>query len=119
MGVVDVSSSATDTCAVRIVGIYATKWRDKQETFGSKDLPAVVHPLVDFYHDFAQLPRLPRVIRYQRINPVQVTFTPAVPDVEIGGVALWLFVLPSDQVVAAVRFDCLRPTFSQNPGPVA
>lgn len=114
-----IAVSTSDQHHIRVISIYATRWR-----WTGKPDPRLPHlelgQLDEFYGLFQE--QLPQVI-HQSSNPAatiafapktcntaqhNATARPRIPQderVEICSAHSWLFVLPSDQVVAALDFN--------------
>jgi hypothetical protein len=103
--------------AVRVIGIYATKWR-----FTGPDSAVLQHetldlgPLTDAYELFQE--HLPKPLAREVVEAATVRFDRAMPaGAALERVASWLFALPSDQMVAAITFDVeIRPDARTDPG---
>jgi hypothetical protein len=105
--------------SVRVVGIYATKWRHRGEISDRSGAGSSDHRLTSFYGFFrGQLPRLPGVLWHGPIPAHRVAFRD-LPGVELALAESWVFVLPSDQVVAAVTLNFSRLTLDDQSDVVA
>lgn len=109
---------AADHHKIRVISVYATKWR-----FTGDPDPGIKHlelgQLEEFYTLYKD--QLPQIIRRTPHTPGSLMFlptddeaeergkdtkiSPAEDDVEVLSMESWLFVLPSDQVVAAYDFE--------------
>lgn len=117
---------------IRVISIYATRWR----WTGDSDLQQPhlsLGKLEEFYSLFES--QLPRVIDLQEHAADSIAFISAESDttrprtsavmlkpvdegVEIIRADSWLFVLPSNQVVAALDFDVRSALLGTDPSPV-
>lgn len=105
---------------IRVISVYATKWRFTGDPQTAEHL--TLGQLEEFYALYKD--QLPQIIRRTHYEPHQVLFQPtpeeakkrkaegkplwiqpAEDEVEVLSVDAWLFVLPSDQVVAAYDFE--------------
>jgi hypothetical protein len=107
---------------IRIISIYATRWRRKWDKNGQSTHLALGR-LEEFYSLYED--QLPRALLQHVLDPAQVTFTsveserPDFPDrtsdrqigddLTITHAEVLLFALPSDQVVAAVDLEFQSP----------
>jgi hypothetical protein len=127
-----VDLTGPDQHHIRVISIYATRWR----WTGDHDLlqsHLSLGKLEEFYSLFGS--QLPQVIHMQphatdriafitaacdtaRPHASAVMLKPADEGVEITRVDSWLFVLPSDQVVAALDFDVRSTFLSVDPLPI-
>lgn len=107
----------SDPQDVRVISVYATRWR-RQWQGGSHHLE--LGRLEEFYTLFRE--QLPSELAHVTIDPNEVSFPslqgfPSLQDnartnraeLEVTRVELWLFALPSDQVVAALDLDFRNP----------
>lgn len=106
---------------IRVISVYATKWR-----FTGDPDPTIEHLKLGQLEEFYALykDQLPQIIRRTHYGPDQVFFQPTPEEAEkwegegeapwippqddevtVLSMDAWLFVLPSDQVVAAYDFD--------------
>jgi hypothetical protein len=114
-----VSESSPDDYKIRVISIYATRWRHRPGP-DSRQPHLDLGRLEEFYGLFRD--QLPQVICREPLGADQLTFTPtgSPESRQNGGQAAdaaqsepplitraesWLFVLPSDQVVAVLDFD--------------
>ncbi len=99
-----------------MISVYATRWRREwqREDDGRGHLD--LGRLEEFYNLFQE--QLPRVLTRVEHEPAHVTFpplageaqaTPEMADLPVTRAELWLFALPSDQVVAALDLDFRGP----------
>jgi hypothetical protein len=108
---------ASETQEVRVISVYATRWRRQWlggDVGGSDHLE--LGRLEEFYTLFRE--QLPSVLARVKPDPGAVSF-PSLqgePDssdkmagLEVTRAELWLFALPSDQVVAAIDLDFQSP----------
>jgi hypothetical protein len=94
---------------VRIVSMYATRWRNTGTDYAEKPdfelgVPTRYYP---FYKD-----RLPRRLRRSLVDGVQFTGTAPQPDEKILAAEVSLFALPSGQIVCAVTLTVDAGPFS-------
>jgi hypothetical protein len=85
--------------SVRVVSMYATRWRDVGKTPSATPLDldlGVLTSYYDFYKD-----RLPRLLSRRPLNVADVRFDAPVPDVSLTSAEISLFALPSNQIVSA------------------
>jgi len=99
---------------IRVISVYATRWR--QQWQGDEDGPSHLElgRLEEFYSLFHE--QLPRNVRCVKHDPDSVTFPTrgVLPDlkaveVKVTRAELWLFALPSDQMVAALDLNFSSP----------
>jgi hypothetical protein len=98
---------------VRVISIFATSWR--YPSYEEHQVPAFeLGWLAEFYPLFRD--QLPQLLTHHR--DATVTFTSSTEDMPtIDSVDVWLFALPSDQVVAALSLACQIPDLNANPTP--
>src|SRR5215471_10374117 len=124
------SKVQVDDHEVRVISIYATRWRHRPQADGGQPHLSLGR-LEEFYGLFRD--QLPQVISRQQHPAEVLTFTPAssimpeaatadpsVPaevDVKFSRAESWLFVLPSDQVVAVLDFDFATDPLDIDPVP--
>lgn len=97
--------------SVRVISIYATRWRYRAEAVFALPDDFDLGRLGEFYSLFKD--QLPRLLAHETAEAV--TFTRPGPDVDLAGVQTWLFALPSDQVVAALVADVRCPDLEGDP----
>jgi hypothetical protein len=129
---VSIEVTELDQHHVRVISIYATRWR-----WSGEHDPQQAHlslgKLEEFYGLFEG--QLPQVIHgsshaadsicfvsaeYDTARPCTSAsiLKPADEGVQITRADSWLFVLPSDQVVAALDFDVRSPLLGTDPSPI-
>lgn len=124
------SDATADGHKIRVISIYATRWRHQPYADG-KQPHLSLGRLEEFYGLFRE--QLPQVICRQPHSGAALSFTPASDaKTESAAAALssaarigvsfsraesWLFVLPSDQVVAVLDFDFSTPPLDIDPVP--
>jgi hypothetical protein len=104
---------------IRVVGVYATQWRyPRPDTTANTGARAFAGTrLAAFGAEFGDLRGrvpLPLPIRSEEIGGTAIEFR-ARPDAVVKRADVILFALPSDQVVAAVTFDCQTSPVSDDP----
>jgi hypothetical protein len=106
-------------CAIRVVSIYATRWRHAgkatEESQLNLQLNLQLGRLEDFYAFYKD--QLPRGLHTEEIPVEDVKFEADVPGVTLTKVETWLFALPSNQVVMALAlsFRASRPADDTRP----
>jgi len=125
------SKVQVDDHEVRVISIYATRWRHRPQADGGQPHLSLGR-LEEFYGLFRD--QLPQVISRQQHPAEALTFTPASSikpeavtadpsvvaaevDVKFSRAESWLFVLPSDQVVAVLDFDFATDPLDIDPVP--
>ena len=107
--------SSGATYPIRVIGTYATHWRYRKHT-PSLQPGFELGLLEEFYHLFQD--QLPRVLFHEWVPVQMLSFGPpghpTVKVTEITNAEFWLFVLPSDQVVAAVALDFPSPDLNED-----
>src|SRR6266511_4162682 len=96
-------TAETTTCSVRVISIYATRWRHRGHATRETQLDLKLGRLKDFYDFYKD--QLPRLLVQDTIEVADVGFPSPVAGAEITQVSSWLFALPSYQVVAALALD--------------
>jgi hypothetical protein len=86
--------------AIRVVGVYATRWTHEGELAIGPERFFELGKLEEYYALFAD--QLPQVLAHERLAAEELS-------VEAGGAETWLFALPSDQVVAAIALEFSGP----------
>ena len=103
------------TYPIRVIGIYATHWRYRKHTPSAQ--PGFELGLLEEFHHLFQ-DQLPRVLFHEWVPVQMLAFAPpgrpTVKVTEITSAEFWLFVLPSDQVVAAVALDFPSPDLNED-----
>jgi hypothetical protein len=114
---------------IRVISIYATRWRHRPQADGRQPHLSLGR-LEEFYGLFRD--QLPQVICRQPHPATALSFTPvssmkpemtttgpsgAEMDVKFSRAESWLFVLPSDQVVAVLDFDFATHPLDIDPVP--
>jgi hypothetical protein len=103
---------------IKVVGIYATKWRYPFESESLVDGKFRGTRLEDFGKEFGDLlPRLPNPLATDEVMPDEVVLTKALADIEVSAAYAFLFVLPSDQVVATFTLECSTSRLNEVHGP--
>lgn len=126
-----INPSGPDHHHIRVISIYATRWRrtgdyDQQQhlSLGQLDefyslfrdqLPQVIHKSPHEAESIAFALTADDTARMGASAPV---LNPADVGVEITRADSWLFVLPSDQVVAALNFDVRSELLGTDPSPI-
>jgi hypothetical protein len=121
-------TAASDDHKIRVISVYATKWRFAEEPARQEHL-SLGH-LEEFYALYKD--QLPKVLLHREHGRDSLTFQPTEQEaadprrrdgfrpqqdeVEIISTASWLFVLPSDQVVAAFDFTLRGRTVADRTG---
>lgn len=121
-------TGASDDHKIRVISVYATKWRFAAEPARQEHL-SLGH-LEEFYALYKD--QLPKVLLHREHGRDSLRFQPTEQEaadprrrpgirpeddeVEILSVASWLFVLPSDQVVAALDFTLRGRTVADRTG---
>lgn len=126
-----------DAHKIRVISIYATQWRHTEILDEEAEEHLPLGHLEEFYAIYRE--QLPRILLNHEHDPATLAFElteaevaagnlppgtviNAVDDqVEATSVRTWLFVLPSDQVVAALDFQlrgAITPSTAQDPGRV-
>ena len=104
------------TYPIRVIGIYATHWRYRKHTPSVQ--PGFELGLLEEFHHLFQ-DQLPRVLFHEWVPVQMLAFAPpghpTVKVTEITSAEFWLFVLPSDEVVAAVALDFPSPDLNEDP----
>jgi heme exporter protein D len=106
---------------IRMISIYATRWRLRNWSGDQSHLD--LGRLEEFYGLFRE--QLPQVIYKEEISADALAFAaPGGPQsgneqVMITQAQSWLFVLPSNQVVAVIDFDYASGPLDTDPGPTA
>ena len=104
------------TYPIRVIGIYATHWRYRKHTPSVQ--PGFELGLLEEFHHLFQ-DQLPRVLFHEWVPVQMLAFAPpgrpTVKVTEITNAEFWLFVLPSDQVVAAVALGFPSPDLNEDP----
>jgi hypothetical protein len=107
---------AQGTQEVRVISVYATRWRRKWADDDDGGLHLALGRLEEFYNLFRE--QLPRILDRVEYAPEAIDFlplrdepesSPKMAGLEVTRAELWLFALPSDQVVAALDFDFQSP----------
>jgi hypothetical protein len=127
---VKTSSALVDDHEIRVISIYATRWRHRPQADG-KQPHLSLGKLEEFYGLFRD--QLPQVICRQPHPATALSFTSASSikpeataadpsaaaemDVKFSRAESWLFVLPSDQVVAVLDFDFATHPLDVDPIP--
>lgn len=105
----------SDIQDVRVISVYATRWRRQWQggDVGGSHLLELGR-LEEFYYLFRE--QLPSVLKQDKHDPRTVSFPSMRGDssdemagLEVKTATLWLFALPSDQVVAALDLDFESP----------
>src|SRR5215471_667652 len=124
------SSALVDDHEIRIISIYATRWRHLPQADGEQQPHLSLGRLEEFYGLFRD--QLPQVICRKPHPATALSFTSpssepgeaaadpsaaAEMDVEFSRAESWLFVLPSDQVVAVLDFDFATRPLDVDPIP--
>jgi hypothetical protein len=111
-----VEDDAADIPDVRVISVYATRWRWQSEVDDVGFEHLVLGRLEEFYNLFRE--QLPKVLAHVKHDPNSVTFPPLegepVASTKMAGLPvtkaeLWLFALPSDQLVAALDLEFQSP----------
>ncbi|MGH3800262.1 MAG: hypothetical protein ACRDTD_09050 [Pseudonocardiaceae bacterium] len=116
---------------IQVISIYATRWRltgdydqHQQLSLGKLDefyglfqgqLPQVIHQSSHTAESISFAPTADDTARLGASGPMR---TPAAAGVEITRAESWLFVLPSDQVVAALGLHVQCKLLDTDPSPV-
>jgi hypothetical protein len=109
-----------DRYTLQVVGIYATKWRYPVEAAPALGIDVSHTRLAAFDKAFRdRLPRLPVPIALHRIARERVALRSPLGEIEVTAAEAYLFVLPSDQVVAALSLSCRTTEVSVDPAPAA
>src|SRR5207245_8234522 len=120
----------SDDHEIRVISIYATRWRYRDHLDGSEHL--MLGRLEEFYGLFRD--QLPQVLCRAQHSAAALTFMPPSGDgpqpdasaqlsaaqgaeVKITQAESWLFVLPSDQVVAVLDFHFASRPLDVDPAP--
>jgi hypothetical protein len=106
----------SDIQEVRVISVYATRWRRPWEGDDDGESHLELGRLEEFYNLFReQLPRVLARVKHER-DTVSFPSLQGEPDstdkmagLEVTRAELWLFALPSDQVVAALDLDFQSP----------
>jgi hypothetical protein len=109
-----VEQSAARHNTVRVISVYATRWRHQGHAEGRQpdfDLGR----LWEFFDLFRD--QVPRVIAYEPIAPDELVLEEARGEVEITMAESWLFALPFAEVVAALTLDFLSPDLNVDETP--
>jgi hypothetical protein len=100
---------------VRVISVYATRWRRQWQGGDHSPSHLRLGRLEEFYSLFEE--QLPRVLTRVELDPLEVTFTSStdgpsarMAELSVTRAKLWLFALPSDQVVAALDLDFQSPS---------
>ena len=124
------SKVISDDHEIRVISIYATRWRYRGQLDGREHL--MLGRLEEFYGLFRD--QLPQVLCRAQHPGTALTFTPPSGDqpqpdagallsvaqgaeVKITQAESWLFVLPSDQVVAVLDFHFASRPLDVDPAP--
>lgn len=103
------------TYPIRVMGIYATHWRYRKHIPSAQ--PGFELGLLEEFHHLFQ-DQLPRVLFHERVPVQMLAFAPSGRPTEkvteITNAEFWLFVLPSDQVVAAVALNFSSPDLNES-----
>jgi hypothetical protein len=107
--VMQVDEAPAMDCEIRVVSIYATRWRHTGSATEESQLNLQLGRLEDFYAFYKD--QLPRGLQTDKLDVKDVRFEPDVPGVALISVQTWLFALPSNQVVVALAltFRTSRP----------
>ncbi len=102
--------SSRNTYSMRVIGIYATRWRYQRSTSGAQPGFEWGH-LREFYELYQD--QLPRTLIQEPVSVGNLTFRAPEGGTEtlagITAAEFRLFALPSDQVVAAIILDFTSP----------
>ncbi|MGH4009367.1 MAG: hypothetical protein ACRDTH_14645 [Pseudonocardiaceae bacterium] len=119
-----------DQSHIRVISIYATRWRltgdyDQQQlSLGKLDefyglfqsqLPQVIHQSSHMARSIAFAPTVDDITQLGTNGNIRI---PAASGVEITHAKSWLFVLPSDQVVAALDLHIQCKLLDADPSPI-
>jgi hypothetical protein len=130
--IVSIDLTESDQHHIRVISIYATRWR-WTEAHNPQQLHLPLGQLEEFYSLFES--QLPQVINRSSHAVENIAFVsnadntarpcknaamlkPANEGVQITRADSWLFVLPSDQVVAALDFDVRNVLLGTDPSPI-
>ncbi|NUR96958.1 MAG: hypothetical protein HOV67_17085 [Kribbellaceae bacterium] len=103
---------------VKVVGIYATKWRYPADIESPSREKFRGTRLQEFGEAFGDLlPRLPSPIANEEIAPGRVEFAKELAGITVEAAYASLFVLPSDQVVATLTLECRTVRLTEIHGP--
>jgi hypothetical protein len=104
-------------CSIRVVSIYATRWRHRGPATEDLQLNLRLGRLEDFYAFYKD--QLPRPLLAEQIAVEDVAFRGGIEGATLISADTTLFALPSNQVVVAValRFTTSRPAV--DPAPTA
>ncbi|MBT8224122.1 MAG: hypothetical protein HKP61_05090 [Dactylosporangium sp.] len=98
---------------VRIISIYATRWRLTDAGVGEGEADLDFGRLTEFYNRFRA--QLPQRLCHERFGGTTTRFTgESPPGCPVFMVDSWLFALPSDQVVAALTLDVGCPSLGED-----
>lgn len=103
--------------SVRVISIYATKWRHKGIASEHTQPDLELGRLSEFYVFFKD--QLPRSLHHDQIDTGRVAFRDPIPGLVLNTSGVWLFALPSDQVVAAITLDFPSPYLTTDASLVA
>lgn len=111
----------SSTQDVRVISVYATRWRKPWQAGDNGKSHLQLGRLDEFYSLFQE--QLPRVLDRIPHDPDTVSFLSVGGDsvvrsrmagLTVTRAEVWLFALPSDQVVAALDIDFLSPPLGED-----
>jgi hypothetical protein len=100
----DMDDEVDRSHAVRVISIYATDWRYRGEARQGPEVALPLGPRLEEFHYLFQ-DQLPRPLHDVRIAPNDLRRTVddgVIDQLDLHHARVWLFYLPSDQVVAAL-----------------